>query len=325
MKRILMFLFVLFLFSLSTLSGKPQHYMPLTVDITITPDKEVYFPGDIIEVNFHAYFNDEIKEKGKEYLLRNNYYKGRKLSAKMKGKRNKSIETEFAEIIETSYENTLVYFKNEDEEYRGSFKMKILTEVKNVVIVFRAFGLGEKYYDGKRRGAYLKIGGEKIYYYESKHYSKQNKKKIWPIKKLDDPLPDNYKQIEKKQTGSTLREDEFLTRFLINTENLMHWYDGDLIAVNCENTYPLYPAGSCTYLNAENYIFTATGNIEATGVIFLTTESSVVQFDIELVENYPLNGYIEFHEINNEEDEPVFNPANGEVRLYSDPETLVAQ
>ena len=198
MKRILMFLFVLFLFGISTLSGKTQHYMPLTVEITITPDKEIYYPGDIIEVNFHAYFYDEITEEGKEYLLRHFYYQGKKLSAKIKGKRNKSIETEFAEIIETSYENTLVYFKNKDEEYRGSFKMKILTEVKTVGIGFRAFGLGEKYFDnGKRMGGSLKIGGDKIYYYESKGYSKQNKKKIWPIKKMEAPLPDNYKQIER--------------------------------------------------------------------------------------------------------------------------------
>ena len=182
--------------------------MPLTVDITMTPDKEIYYPGDIIEVCFHAYFNDEIKEEGKEYLLRHNYYKGRKISTKMKGKRNKSIETEFAEVIETSYEKTLIYFKNKDDEYSGSFKIKILTEVKSVAIVFRAFGLGEKYFkNGKRMGGSLKIEGNIIYYYESKNYAKHNKMKIWPKKEWEVPLPNNYNQIENKQTGNTLRED----------------------------------------------------------------------------------------------------------------------
>ena len=65
-----MFLFVIFLFCTSTLFGASQHYMPLTVGITMTPDKEVYHPGDVIEVNFHAYFNDEIIEKDKDCLIK---------------------------------------------------------------------------------------------------------------------------------------------------------------------------------------------------------------------------------------------------------------
>ena len=196
MKNNIMFLFVIFLFCTSTLFGGSQHYMPLTVDITITPDKEVYHPGDIIEVNFHAYFNDEIIEKDKEYLLKHFYYQGKKMSKKMKDTREKLIKTEFAEVIETSYEDTLVYFKNKNDEYRGNFKLKILTEVKSVVVGFQTFGLEEKFYDGKRMGGSLKIGKDEIYYYENKDYLKHNKTKIWSKKKLEVPLPNDYKKIE---------------------------------------------------------------------------------------------------------------------------------
>ncbi|NQV17207.1 MAG: hypothetical protein HQ534_01495 [Armatimonadetes bacterium] len=171
---IIFFQFIFF----NLIATPPSHYMPLTVDITINPDKEVYYPGDIIEVNFHAYFNNEILEEGKKYLLRNTFAKGGKCYKSKKINRGtKKINIEHVEVIPIS-QDSLIYFENIDDEYKGSFKFKVLNETNDITIIFKSYGLGSKYYEGRRMGGCLKIGENKIYYYESKRYIKQNKTKM---------------------------------------------------------------------------------------------------------------------------------------------------
>jgi hypothetical protein len=169
--------------------------MPLTVDVTMTPDKEAYNPGDIIEVSLHAYFNNEIKEEGKEYLLWCPYKNGWKVFY------NKTInkvkrKVKILEVIESSISDTLIYFKNVNEEYNANFKIKILSNIEQVMLYTSAYGLGRKIYNGRQMGGYLKTSKGKIYYYESRSYKKQNKMRIFPPQKLPVlPKPSNYNEM----------------------------------------------------------------------------------------------------------------------------------
>jgi len=310
---IIFFQFIFF----NLMATPPSHYMPLTVDITINPDKEVYYPGDVIEVNFHAYFNKEILEEGKKYLLRHWFSKGRKLyRSKNINRGTKKIRFEVAEVIETSYLDTLIYFKNVNEEYTGNFKLKIQTECDEIVLTFDTFGLGSKYYEGRRMGGCFKIGEKKIYYYESKNYKKQNKTEMKYNKPLKKPLPNNYPEIKKtnEETRNTGRERELFMKYLINTSNEEVYEDepGVTEYVHCTNEF----AGYCEYVDPWTFIFHTTGNIGETGVIYLDLSQIDYFADIELVENYPFRGYVEFHEIDDSQQEPIYNPANGVVYLY---------
>ncbi len=318
MKKNFLISIIFFQFFFFNLIATPQsHYILLTVDITINPDKEVYYNGDIIEVNFHAYFNNEIIKEGKKYLLRHWYSKGRKLYRSKKiNKGTKKIRFEVAEVIETSYLDTLIYFKNVNEEYTGNFKLKILTECDEIVLTFDTFGLGSWYYEGRRRGGCLKIGENKIYYYENKSYRKWNKTEMKYKKTLKKPSTNNYPEIKKnnEETRNTGRERELFMKYLINTDNEEVYIDepGVTEYVHCTNEL----AGWCEYVDPWTFIFHTTGYTGETGVIYLDVSQIDYFADIELVDQYLFRGYVEFHEIDDSQQEPIYNPANGVVYLF---------
>ncbi|MDO9576374.1 MAG: hypothetical protein Q7J16_00640 [Candidatus Cloacimonadales bacterium] len=197
----IMFLILACLSNVLCWGQAPGGKVPLNLEFSVSPIKDVYHPGDVITVDVYAYFFRELyeDEQNKEFLIIGKFTVGSIIHA-FKSKPNNSVDKSILTITESTFSDTLIYLHDTSEEVRGSFKIVVQKEFVQLRLKASSYVLGEEYFNDKLISSSIIINGVKTHYIGHKFHKGYV---IRPLKKIpkndelniSDPQSQGYETI----------------------------------------------------------------------------------------------------------------------------------
>ena len=151
----------------------PGGRVPINLEFSVTPFKDIYNPGDILTVDVYAYFFRELHEfeENKEILIIGHFTEGSLIQAfKIKPKSNRT-DWLHVEVSESTFSDTLIYVYNTSDEIHGSFKILVKEKFSNLQLRAVSYVLGEEYFNNKLISPSIIINGIKKHYIGVKHHN----------------------------------------------------------------------------------------------------------------------------------------------------------
>ena len=254
--QIMLLLFICF----SNVFCWAQWSVPINVEFTISPNKEVSYPGDEINVNVHAYFDRELLEieKGKEFLIIGRFTEGCSIQTTKPRMKSNLSDWSHVYISESTFSDTLIYMHDPSEEVRGSFKIEVQEDFRGLHLRAVGYTLGKEFFNDKLISNSLMIKGENTHYIGNRFY-RGGKTRLLPNKQNEDKPnvsePQGYDIIDRKIDCYSSRNRDYIIKYLTNRTTEIRFEDGvDVLDVWCTDE----DVGICTE-NENIWYFIAEG------------------------------------------------------------------